>query len=482
MLKLFTFLPIAGGLILPLLSKKNEKISGRLALIFSLLTSLLGLYVIIMPEMRETLIYLGRHLPIVLKSDGLSKLFLSILCLLWPLSCLYACYYMKHEEKPTSFFSFFTICYGVCLQLALSSNILSLFFFYELLTLASLPIIMHGGSSKRVKAGLSYMYYSLGGSALAFIGLMYLLSLKSTPEDFLLGGLFEGVGESRQLHIAYILFFLGFSVKAAVFPMHAWLPKASVAPTPVTALLHAVAVVKSGVFAMMRITFFVIGAKQIRGSLAQTMPFIMAAFTIVFASIKALNEGNLKKRLAYSTIANLSYIIIGITLLSEQGFYASMQHMLYHAIMKIGIFMVSGALLIQGIKYCAELQGVAKKMPISALCFLLSGLAVCALPPFIGFQSKLSLINACIGANSALGYIGIAVLLFSSVASIIYLGTPCIRMYFGKPEEKTLQLSENNAVLLICLVLLTAMGLALMLMQGDAYALLNGISHMGGVK
>ena len=247
---------------------------------------------------------------ITLRMDGLSKVFAGLVAALWPFATLFAFEYMTHEKRENYFFTFYTATYGITLGIAFSANIATIYLFYELLTLITLPLVMHTMDDKSIKAGMTYIAYSIGGAAMAFIG-MVLVLIYGNSSDFVYGGVLEAAkigSRTNLLLFGYVLTFFGFGVKAAIFPFHKWLPTASVAPTPVTALLHAVAVVKAGAFAIMRMTYYSFGTDFLRGTWAQYLVMTFAIITILYGSSMAVKEQHIKRRLAYSTISNLSYM------------------------------------------------------------------------------------------------------------------------------------------------------------------------------
>lgn len=455
MLLLAVLLPLIAGALLPAVKLSKAKRNIFLMSV-TLLTSLLVCLLLANEVPRLNLIMLNDQLEIALRLDDTGRVFAGLLALLWPLTLLYAFSYMKGDQKQTTFFSFFTMSYGVTLGIAFSANLLTLYVFYELMTLSTLPLVMHGGSGKSVSAGLKYLYYSLGGSAFAFIGLVYLVYFGNTTE-FVPGGLFQQVEIARasQLRLGYLLCFLGFSVKAAVFPVHAWLPAASVAPTPVTALLHAVAVVKAGVFAIIRVTFFSFGVAAIRDSFAQYIPLALCAFTIVFGCAMALKETHLKRRMAFSTVSNLSYVLFGTLLLTQSGLQAGLMHMVFHALMKIALFLCVGVFNKQADAYYVEdVRGMSKRMPLITAIFALSGLAMTGIPPLIGFISKYALAEAAFQQVSLLSMLGVTALLISAILTGIYLLVPALTMYSVKSpvaHEGKIQVDRGYAITLVTL-------------------------------
>lgn len=250
-------------------------------------------------------------------------------------------------------------------------------------------------------------------------------------------------GNRNLMRVFYLIGFLGFGVKAAIFPMHRWLPKASVAPTPVTALLHAVAVVKSGAFAVIRLTYYSYGTDLIRGTWAQYTVMAVAIFTIFFGAVMAVKEQHWKRRLAYSTVANLSYVLFGVTLMTPEGLSAGLLHMAFHAEIKILAFFCAGSLLHNtGRQYLKELRGVGYRMPLTFGCFTVSALALTGIPPFCGFVSKWHLLTAAADSGDSLAYFGAAVLLFAALLTAVYMLTVVCAAWFPGKDDDTAALSS----------------------------------------
>ena len=358
-------LPILSGVTLPLWKFKVRRTREIYVLTCVCAASILVLALLLKrPEGSLRLFPLTSTLDIALRLDGLSGVFSGLVAFLWPLSSLYALEYIKHEGGDDRFFAFYTMTYGVTLGIAMSGNLLTLYLFYELLTLVTLPLVMHTRDKRSVRAGMKYLGFSIGGAACAFVGMMVLYRLGDTSLSFVYGGFVSGSASERTLILtAYLLCFFGFGVKAAVFPFHSWLPSAGVAPTPVTALLHAVAVVKAGAFAIMRVTFYCFGTAVLRGTWAQDIAMSFAVFTIVFGSAMALREQHLKRRLAYSTVSNLSYIVFGVTLMTPAGLTGALSHMIFHGVMKITLFFCAGAIMYMTHReFVPELTGLGRFM------------------------------------------------------------------------------------------------------------------------
>ena len=429
-------LPMAAGICTALLPFGSEKARERFTACAVTLNSLvIAALLWLHPAGTLTLITLAGDLPLALKLDGLGYVFLGLIAFLWPPAVFYSFEYMEHEENLPRFFGFYTMCYGVTAGVALSANLITMYFFYELLTLVTIPLVAHEGDRRSMSAGRKYILYSIGGAAISFAGIMMLYS-RAGCSEYVYGGSASAFAGDSFLLIAYLFTFIGFGVKAAIFPLHGWLPAASVAPTPVTALLHAVAVVKSGVFASIRSTYYAFGPAFLAGTWAQKTAMAVAAFTIVFGSCMALREQHLKRRLAYSTVSNLSYILFGMSLMTDGGLVAGLSHMLFHGIMKITLFFCAGTVLCKtGREYVPQTVGLGRKMPLTFLTFGIAGLALTGTPLLPGFVSKMNLLHAAADAGGRFAMAGIAALLLSAILTAAYLLPMTIRAFLVTPED-----------------------------------------------
>ena len=373
------------------------------------------------------------NLNISFRVDGMSMVFAGLVSALWPFATLYAFEYMTKETHENVFFLFYTLTYGVTLGIALAANLLTMYFFYELLTLVTVPLVMHTLTREAILASRKYLYYSLGGAAFAFLGLIMVIVYGSTTE-FILGAVLDQaktVGKTNILLLIYVMAFMGFGVKAAVCPFNSWLPQAGVAPTPVTALLHAVAVVKSGAFAIIRLTYYSFGTDFLKGTWAQYAVMSVIMFTIVYGCSRAVKETHLKRRLAYSTISNLSYILFGAVIMTPLGLVGALTHLVFHAVMKISSFFCAGAIMHQTDRhYVHELNGLGYKMPRVFGIFTISALALMGVPGLAGFVSKWNLAGAAVESGNPLAWGGIACLLVSALLTAIYMLTIVVRAFF----------------------------------------------------
>lgn len=429
--------PILAGALLYLLKLQNSKLRAAYVLTAATVNSLIvfTLFALIGETETFTIFKITTTMPIQIMLDGPGRVFSGLVAFLWPLACSYAIQYMKHEGKETSFFSFYLMTYGVTVGISFAANLVTMYFFYEFLTLVTLPIVMHGMKEKSLFAGRKYVLYSIGGAAFAFMGTI-VLSCYSGVNRFRLGGFVPELTaqETNILLVMYLLMVFGFGVKAAIFPLHGWLPTASVAPTPVTALLHAVAVVNSGAFAILRVTYYAFGTELLNGRWVQYVVLAAAMITILFGSGMALKEQHFKRRLAYSTISNLSYMVFGIAIMSPEGMTGAMSHMVFHGIIKITLFYVAGAVLfVTGKNYVNDLFGFGKKMPVMFACFTLASAALVGVPLTAGFISKWNLIAAAAKASNLFAWAGVPVLLISAVLTAMYLFSIVIKAYFPGP-------------------------------------------------
>lgn len=416
-------IPALSALMIPAVNFTSRKARNIFIECSVLLNTLVIVLLVVYPPANTlTLFRLSERAAFALRLDGLGMVFAMLIAILWPLTALYAFEYMSREHNETSFFGWFVLTYGVVAGIAFASDLLTLYLFYEIMTLTTLPLVMHEMDGRARYAGRKYLIYSVGGAACAFIALTYTMS-KGGGEYFTLGGTL-GVWPNKpdnMLLWAWFLGFVGFGVKAAVFPFHGWLPSASVAPTPVTALLHAVAVVKAGIFAIIRLTWYVFEPECLAGTWAQWAAFGMACVTVIYGSSMALATQHLKRRFAYSTISQLSYILIGVLLLTPEGLAGALTHMGAHAVMKINLFFCAGAILCQTEReYLFDMRGIGLGMPKTSLALLVSGLALCGLPPSAGFMGKWQLGTAS-AAGAPLGHAGIAVLMVSAVLTVLYI-------------------------------------------------------------
>ncbi|WMJ80192.1 monovalent cation/H+ antiporter subunit D family protein [Clostridium sp. MB40-C1] len=393
-------------------------------------------------------------LDIYLKIDKLSILFSILVSVLWIFTTFYSMEYMKHEGKENRFFIFFTATLGVTMGIAFSGNLITLYIFYELLTLATFPLVIHSGTKQALSSGKKYLIYSFGGATLVLLGMILCFSITKNL-NFVPGGVLAGVsGGNTKLFLGiYVSLFLGFGVKAALVPFHSWLPEAMVAPTPVSALLHAVAVVKSGAYALIRISYFIVGADVIRVTKGHIYMSVLIGVTIIMGSFLALHQQNLKKRLAYSTVSQLGYILLGIVLLNEDALVGGLLHLINHAVIKITLFFCVGTIMYMTHKTeISEIKGIGKQMPITMGCFAIAAISLIGIPPSNGFVSKWYL--ALGGLVEGKIYFA-AILLLSAVLTALYLLPIVTVAFFKKENNDVIEVKEAPMKMLVPIVSIT---------------------------
>ena len=329
-------------------------------------------------------------MDLVLNADALSVLFVTLSSGLWFVTTLYAIGYLEEAPHRSRFFGFFSLCVSATMGIAMAGNLLTFLIFFELLTLSTYPLVVHRGTPEARHAGRIYLAYTLVGGAALLFGVAWLRALAG-PLEFTEAGLLAlRTGVDRDsLRAVFVLMVAGLGVKAALVPLHGWLPRAMVAPAPVSALLHAVAVVKAGAFGLVRVVYDVFGV-EFAAELGLLQPLAaLAAFTILYGSVRALQQDGLKKRLAYSTVSQVSYIALGAALFGPLASVGGIVHLVHQGLMKITLFFCAGNLAEGlGIHRIREMNGVGRRMPLTMAAFTIGALGMIGLPPLAGFFSK----------------------------------------------------------------------------------------------
>ena len=388
-------------------------------------------------------------LDFVFRVDAFGLIFAITSSFLWILVSSYSIGYMRtlREHAQTRYYACFALAIFGAVGIALSQNLITMYFFYEALTVSTYPLVAHNGlpewghkaeESEEAEearfAGRKYLAYLFFSGWFFFVAIVLTFYLAGTT-DFENGGILTLASASRlTLMMLFALFMLG-SMKAAWMPLHSWLPTAMAAPTPVSALLHAVAVVKAGVFVVVRVVCYIYGIELMSALGLGIILVSIAAFTMIVASLMAIAQDNLKKRLAYSTISQLSYILFGVALLNTMGVQGAMLHIPFHGFMKITLFMCAGAIIaVTGKKNISEMAGIGRAMPVTMAAFTVGALGMSGIPPVCGFISKWYLGLGTLEAHS-LGLL--AVLMISSLLDIVYFFPIIYTAFFGKPEGWT---------------------------------------------
>ncbi len=421
-------------------------------------------------------------LELAFEVEPLGMLFALVASGLWIVTTLYSIGYMRghHEEHQTRFYVCFALAISGAIGVAFAANVFTLFLFYEGITLSTYPLVTHHGTDKAKRAGRMYLGILMGTSiGLLLLALVWTYLVAGTT-DFRPGGILAGKATNRELVILLALYAFG-TGKAALMPFHRWLPAAMVAPTPVSALLHAVAVVKAGVFTVMKVLVYVFGTDLLFSTGTSRWLTWVAAFTIIAASCVAITRDNLKARLAYSTISQLSYIVLGAALATSAGVLGGSMHIAMHAFGKITLFFCAGAIMVGAHKTeVSELDGLGRRMPFTFLAFLLGSFSVIGVPPMGGSWSKWFLV---LGAADAEQWVMVAVLMASSLLSIAYLMPVVVRGFFRPaPASDDTNPGHNGSGIheapLLCVLppVVTGIGcVVLFFFADDVWTLLNGI-------
>lgn len=415
---------------------------------------------------------IGQRIEFAIRMDNLSIFFLMLINILWLLTSFYAFSYMTKETRVKRFYLFFIATLGVTSGIAIAKNIVTLYIFYEYLTLITFPLVIHKGSKEALRSGKKYLVYSFFGATLILFGIMIILNL-GINTSFRRHGFLMGSMDIDTLSYLFILLFIGFGVKVALVPFHSWLPGAMVAPTPVSALLHAVAVVKSGIFAIIRLIYYVFGDRLVRYFDNTNIVITLILMSILMGSFIALHQDNLKKRLAYSTISQLGYIILGLMMVNKTGLVGGLLHIVNHALIKICLFFCVGAITFKtGKKYIHEIRGIGKQMPVTMGCFAIASISLIGIPPTNGFVSKWYLATGGLAENKLLFVI---ILLVSAFLTSAYLLPIIITSFFpGNKEEY--EKDEAPTLMLTPIVIITISIIILGIFPNFLLSLLENIA------
>jgi multicomponent Na+:H+ antiporter subunit D len=474
-------LPVVGAFAVVLLRRRpNQREAASLLTGVALLVVVAG---VVLPAVlagarpRLELVEVLPGLALAFEVEPLGMLFALVSSTLWIVTTLYSIGYMRghREQNQTRFYAFFALAIAAAIGVAFSANVFTLFVFYEAITLSTFPLVTHHGTPEARRAGRTYLGVLMGTSvAFLLLALVWTYRVAGTT-DFREGGILAGLLSDRQLVILLALYAFG-TAKAALMPFHRWLPAAMVAPTPVSALLHAVAVVKAGVFTIMKVVVYVFGIDVLRSTGASWWLTWVAAATIIIAACVAMTRDNLKARLAYSTVSQLSYIVLGAALATRWGVLGGSLHIAMHAFAKITLFFCAGAIMVGAHKTeVSEMDGLGRRMPFTFLAFLLAALGIIGLPPMGSTWSKWFLI---LGAADAHQTAMIVVLMLSSLLSIGYLMPVVVRAFFRPLPDGDNPGSGLREAPLLCVLppVLTALGcVALFFFANDILGLLRGI-------
>lgn len=454
LLILVALFPVIGGIVLPLLNKiQSRKAKLSVVVLIQAIEAILGVMVIFSDNLSTGTFTIVDQLSLGFTADALAKFFIALTVIGWSLVTLYACVYMKHEENEMRFFLFMFLSEAAMIGAALSENLVSMYIFYEMVTLFSMPLVLHSLSKESIRAAKKYLYYSVAGAFLALFGI-FVLATNSDTLSFVAGGV--GITATPLVLTGAFTMLLGFGAKAGLFPMHGWLPTAHpVAPAPASALLSGL-IAKAGVLAIIRTIFFIVGTENLSGTWVQTVGLSFALLTVLMGSMMAYLEKGFKKRLAFSTVSQISYVLTGLFLFTDDGLNGAFWQILFHAVVKIGLFLCAGAVIyMYGKTEVKDLDGLGKKMPITFTCFTVLSLSLIGIPPTGGFYSKWQLATASLDAElGALSYIAPVILLISAILTAAYLLSISINAFFKK-EENEVEKKREPLLMVIPIIILT---------------------------
>ena len=462
MMYLILVLPLLQGLSCLFLPERDGK--GKIAYFLALQTlevGLVGWMVCRGGSLTSGPVYVAEALAFALRWDGFSSFFAVLVSVCWLLSVPYSAVYLRHEEHRNRFYLFFFLTESALLGTSFAGNFVTLYLLFELATMFSFPLVLHDHSPMAVLGGQKYLYYSVGGAFVALFGIGALY--------FATGGLALTQGgtltELTSLTaLAVFCMILGFGAKAGLYPLHNWLPTAHpVAPSPASAVLSGL-ITKAGVVAILRLLFNLVGPELLRGTWVQYAAITLALIGVAMGSFMGCVEMNLKKRLAFSSVSQISYVLLGLFILTPHGLVGGLMQVLFHAVAKIGAFQCAGAVIfLTGYTRVDELRGMGRRAPVTMLCFTVFSLSLVGIPPFGGFWSKWHLCLAALeGLPTVLSYLVPAVLILSALLTAGYLFAPVISAFFpGEdcPQELTSPVKEPPmmmvsliALSLVCLV------------------------------
>ncbi|MBT8041486.1 MAG: monovalent cation/H+ antiporter subunit D family protein [Xanthomonadales bacterium] len=467
--------PLAGAVLIGLAGRFSPNLREAVTLVTA------GLLIFVVWSLLPTVYDGGRPsaqlaevlpgIDIAFRVEPLGMMFAALASGLWLVNSIYSIGYMRgnQEKKQTRFYVLFAVSLAATMGIAFSANLFTLFLFYEALTLSTYPLVSHKGDAATVKSARVYLGILISASiGLLLPAIIWTYSVAGTG-DFRMGGILEGVIEGPAVGLLLGLFVFG-AAKAAVMPVHRWLPAAMVAPTPVSALLHAVAVVKAGVFTITKVIVYIFGVDFLFSEPSSSWLFYAACFTIIAASVVALRQQNLKRLLAYSTIAQLSYVVMAAAILKPLAEVGAAIHMLAHAFGKITLFFAAGAIYTASKKTeLAQLRGIGRRMPITMTAFTIGALSMIGVPPTGGFVSKWYILA---GAFQADNYIALATIIASTALNAAYFLPIVYVVWFEKdatPPGK--EHGEAPFAAVLALALTAALTIAFFVYSAPAYEL-----------
>jgi len=465
-------LPAAGSLLVVFLPWLNERREDRCFFVGAVmvLECLVVLLIAFDAERTLVLFEMTKQLPIALRSDGTSRVFSALMALMWTISGFYSFSYMKHEQNEKTYYAFYLMTLAALMALTLSGTMVTMYLFFEMMTFISMPMVLHNRSKEAVAAGIKYLIYSVAGATMGLLGIFMLTPNISSPYFVEGGSLMAGSLTIPHAAFQVILFItlVGFGTKAGMFPMHGWLPTAHpVAPSPASAVLSGV-ITKAGVLAIFRMIFYVIGPDYLRGTWVQWALLGCATLTVFMGSMLALREKHLKKRLAYSSVSQVSYVLCGVFLLDTMALDGALLQMVFHALTKDALFLCAGAIIINtGITRVDEMHNLGKNMPWTMWMFTICAISLVGIPPLGGFIAKWYIAEgALIAGTPVFSWLVPIVLLISAMLTAGYLLPPAVSAFFGGMAHGEVQAAfkEKSDPSLMMMVPIFILTLAILLL------------------
>lgn len=474
---------LAGILVLASQRLRADKRLASLAAVAALVIQLGLVLAALVKGGSLTVWRLTDAISLTLRVDGISRLFAVLTSSVWLLAAVYSVSYLSHEERVSRFCGFYLIVEGVLTGLDFSADLITMYVFFEMMTLTSLPLVLHEQTKEAVRAGMKYLFYSVAGAFLALFGIFFLAGI-SGGLAFSPGGILTDAalsGKEGLLLAASFCMILGFGVKAGMFPLHGWLPTAHpVAPAPASAVLSGL-ITKSGVLAIIRAVYFIIGAERLRESWVQYAWMTLSLLTVFMGSMLAYKEPVMKKRLAYSTVSQVSYILFGLSLLQPAAFVGALSHIVFHSLIKNALFFIAGAIIVlTGRTRVSDMRRLGRVMPLTLGCYTIVSLALVGIPPASGFISKWYLAAGALASDTgAFRVIGPATLLLSALLTAGYLLPLTISGFFPGADaagEEKLTGREPSFWMLGPIALLTAGSLMFGCFPGPLLTALESIA------
>ncbi|MBQ3669598.1 MAG: proton-conducting membrane transporter [Clostridia bacterium] len=432
------FVPAISGIGIKYL-KTDRRTLGKISLVCLGAAALCALACLFLPSNKAfTLMKLGGSVRISFSLDPMNRFYIVLVGIVWVMVGLYAIEYTEHDENMPSFFRWYLLSFSALVGLSASANLITLYMFYELMTLLTVPLVAHNRDRESVAAALKYLLYSVFGASAALLGVFFVASYAGTT-DFIAGGVLNAetvAAHANGLRVVFFIMILGFGVKAGMFPTHSWLPTAHpVAPAPASAVLSGV-ITKMGVLGIIRTVFYISGVSLLRGTWVQYTFMALTLVTVVMGSTLAFKEKLFKKRLAYSTVSQVSYVLFGLSTMTEAGFIGACLHIVFHSLIKNTLFMSAGAVIHKaGLTKVDELTGIGKRMPFTMTLFTVASLGLIGIPPTGGFVSKWNLASGALATGFKGGWIGPACLLLSAILTAAYLMSISIKAFFTGEQK-----------------------------------------------